>query len=100
MELESITNIIFTAKTILHQEGVNVDFYLFGSFLKRDALYSDVDILVIYHKEDDVELIRYALNDLSYKVPIDLCFMTSQEERELKFIIRTNAINIDRAVAT
>ncbi|WP_028300050.1 nucleotidyltransferase domain-containing protein [Oceanospirillum beijerinckii] len=100
MELENIAGIIFTAKATLDRKGVNADFYIFGSILTKGALYSDVDILVIYHKDDDVQIIRYILNDLFYKIPVDLCFMTRQEERELKFIMRTNAINIDRAVAT
>ena len=100
MELKQVALEIFKAKSSLQLKGINVDMYLFGSILKNDSLYSDIDILSIYQRDNEVKFIREKLNDLSLKVPLDICFMTKQEEAELNFIARTQAVNIDCAVAT
>ncbi len=95
MELGLILPYLVEAKSILLSKQVKSEFFVFGSILNKNALPSDIDLLVIYQSDNDPNTIRHELKSLCIKYPIDLTFMTVSEELELSFIMRTQAINID-----
>ncbi|TMK40538.1 MAG: nucleotidyltransferase domain-containing protein [Alphaproteobacteria bacterium] len=64
--------------------------YLFGSALRPDSMWSDVDILIVCEVEKDGQLARDTLSELCALYPIDLEIMTSQEEVEFDFIRSEN----------
>ena len=58
----------------------------FGSARHSHSVWSDIDILIICEVDEDGQLARELLSDLSMLYPIDLVIMTSQEETEFDFI--------------
>jgi predicted nucleotidyltransferase len=64
--------------------------YLFGSALRAEAVWSDIDILLVCETESDGRLARTTMSDLCARYPIDLVIMTSQEEIEFDFIRSEN----------
>jgi len=60
--------------------------YLFGSAMRAEAAWSDIDLLVVCRQEVDAVAIRDALAPLCLRYPIDLIIMTRVEEAELSFI--------------
>ena len=68
--------------------------YLFGSALRPDSMWSDVDILIVCEVEKDGQLARDTLSELCALYPIDLVIMTSQEEVEFDFIRAENCQRI------
>lgn len=65
--------------------------YLFGSILQGKPCISDIDILVVYDSEDGLSELKNKFLNLGLNVPIDLIYMTSNEERYLNFVVRENA---------
>ena len=68
--------------------------YLFGSILCCSSSSSDIDILILYEKREDIALIRNHLDPLEMECPLDLLFMTPEEEAELGFIWSEGCIEI------
>jgi predicted nucleotidyltransferase len=64
--------------------------YLFGSASRAEAVWSDIDILLVCETEADGRLARTTMSDLCARYPIDLVIMTSEEEREFDFIRSEN----------
>lgn len=61
--------------------------YLFGSVLKSDIRWADIDILVVCDNKMDVQSVRPSLASVCNRAPIDLLVMSAAEERELNFVI-------------
>ena len=59
--------------------------------MKSTAWVSDIDILILYRLENDIKSIRKEFNCLLDKFPIDLIFLTHEEESELDFISHVNS---------
>lgn len=69
--------------------------YLFGSIIEKNKiLKSDIDILILYKKENEPQIIRDKLDQILISFPIHIIFLTYEEEKELNFIERVNAISI------
>ena len=60
--------------------------YLFGSVLRRNSPNRDIDVLILYENWEDVALIRKRLEARQLERPLDLLFLTFEEEAELGFI--------------
>lgn len=90
----NIIKLIQEIKVRLNSPGLNLDLYLFGSILYNEKCYSDIDVLVIYNCFSELDVIKYEFAELSKKIPIDLYCMTPEEESELEFVKRTNAVKI------
>lgn len=60
--------------------------YLFGSALRAESAWSDIDILVVCEAEEDGQLTRDTMSDLCMRYPIDLVIMAVEEEVEFDFI--------------
>jgi predicted nucleotidyltransferase len=68
--------------------------YLFGSVLRRNGHNRDIDVLVLYEKWEDVVLIRKRIEEREMERPLDLLFLTFEEEAELGFIQSEACIEI------
>ncbi|NQY78822.1 MAG: nucleotidyltransferase domain-containing protein [Candidatus Caenarcaniphilales bacterium] len=60
--------------------------YVFGSILNPTQPCSDIDLLIIYDRENSLCQIKQSLKDIEMERPLDLIFMTVEEEQELNFI--------------
>lgn len=73
----------------------NNECYLFGSIIEENKnLKSDIDILILYKKEDEPQSIIEKLDHILLSFPIHIIFLTYEEESELNFIKNVNAISI------
>ena len=64
----------------------HVEVFLFGSTRRGTAPHSDVDLLVVYHDQQEIRLVRNMLDKLDFEFPLDVIYMSAYEERELDFI--------------
>ncbi|NEP78887.1 MAG: hypothetical protein F6K39_12335 [Okeania sp. SIO3B3] len=71
-----------------------INIYLFGSILK-ETLIADIDILVVYNSVSDLVVPREALNRISLSLPLDVVYMTKEEEKQFDFIESQDAILIN-----
>lgn len=67
--------------------------YIFGSYLYTEC-WADLDVLIVYKNYDDVAKIKEAFSKKILNTPLDLNFMTEEEEKYFNFISRTNAQKI------
>lgn len=68
--------------------------YLFGSALRANSMWSDIDILVVCERDEDGQLARESLSNLCMLYPIDLIVMTFEEEAEFDFVQSENCRQI------
>ena len=73
-----------------------VQWYAFGSATHDSEVWSDFDFLVVYQHKEDVDEIRKRLSNLATHFPIDILFMTKNEENETKFIKSQRCIALER----
>lgn len=76
-------------------EILNVDcyIYLFGSYLYSEK-WADLDVLIIYKDYEDIFMIKEVFSRNLLNTPLDLNFMTEEEENFYNFITQTNAQQI------
>lgn len=72
----------------------NTRWYLFGSVLLGNSASADIDLLVIYENALEISSIRKNIGNLELQRPLDLIFMKSEEERELRFIKSERCVQI------
>lgn len=72
---------------------IHCDIYLFGSYLYSDN-WADLDVLIIYRYYEDVPTIKKVFSKNLLHTPLDLNFMTNEEEKIYNFINQTNAQKI------
>ena len=72
---------------------IDCDIYLFGSYLKSSK-WADLDFLVVYRNYEDVKKLREVFSRHFQHTPLDLNFMTQEEEGYFNFISQTNAQQI------
>ncbi|MFZ6640958.1 nucleotidyltransferase domain-containing protein [Undibacterium sp. TC4M20W] len=65
--------------------------YLFGSILTSKPQVSDVDILVVYESVNGLAELKEHFSSLGLMAPIDVIYMTTNEEIYLDFIRKQNA---------
>lgn len=85
MTLDFILADIAKSVSGLRAAGV-VQAYLFGSALRQDIAWTDIDILVVCEMGEDADFVRATLADICGNFPIDLLIMTAEEEAEFDFI--------------
>ncbi|NER02827.1 MAG: nucleotidyltransferase domain-containing protein [Okeania sp. SIO3C4] len=78
----------------LQSTSPRINIYLFGSILK-ETLIADIDILVVYNSVSDLVAPREALNRISLSLPLDVVYMTTEEEKQFDFIESQDAILIN-----
>lgn len=72
---------------------IDCSIYLFGSYLNSEN-WADLDFLVIYKHYDDIHNIKEIFFNKMFDIPLDITFMSEEEERFFNFIIETNAQQI------
>jgi len=80
----------------LLKEVANIEVYLFGSLLTKVKPSCDIDLLIIYKENHQPKTIRKILHEVMYELPLDLIFLTNEEEKELDFIriVKARKINL------
>ena len=68
--------------------------YLFGSVLTDCSSAIDVDVLVIYAREEDPTIIRQHLSQFHPMLPVHLLFLSRDEEDELDFIAKQGCLRV------
>jgi hypothetical protein len=63
-----------------------VAWYGFGSYFRRQSVFSDIDILVVCRTPAEALLIRTHTVDLCARWPLHLIIMTEDEEAETGFV--------------
>lgn len=69
---------------------IDCNIYLFGSYLYSES-WADLDVLIIYKNHEDVSMIKAVISRNLLNTPLDLNFMTNEEEIFYNFINQTNA---------
>jgi predicted nucleotidyltransferase len=67
--------------------------YIFGSYLYTEC-WADIDILIVYKNYGDVTKLKEVFSRNLPHTPLDLNFMTQEEEKYFNFINQTNAQQI------
>jgi predicted nucleotidyltransferase len=85
-----INSVISLLKTL-----PNNDCYLFGSIIDESRkLRNDIDILILYKNKSEPKIIREKLDPILTLFPLHIIFLTYEEEIELNFLQKVNAIFI------
>ena len=96
MELEEIRWEILCIGENLKSKISKVDCLIFGSILKNSRNANDIDLLIIYNDETEIQIIRKEFNSLEKFFPLHLNYFTHSEEKELNFIEEQKAEYIFR----
>ena len=91
MELEAIKEDLRIIGNRLSSKIINLDCYLFGSVLTNAKQANDIDILIIYENQEQLEIVKNDFEILSISIPLHMNYFTSLEEQELNFIWEQNA---------
>lgn len=94
MEIDYIKKELIAIGNILAQKIKKVDCYLFGSILINPVCANDIDILIIYENENQIDIIKKAFRDILTNFPVHMNYFTHEEEKELNFIRQQNAKKI------
>lgn len=82
----TVTEIAEAVAERVASEGREAQVYLFGSALRPQAVWSDIDVLIVCRQANDAAQLRTALSDLCLIYPIDLTIMSRAEETEFGFV--------------
>ncbi|MCU0351451.1 MAG: hypothetical protein MUF43_11615 [Flavobacterium sp.] len=72
----------------------NYAFYHFGSSTVTNKKCGDIDILIIYETPEYINSIRFDFKNIKTFEHFDLMFLSFDEEKELKFVEKVNAIKL------
>lgn len=72
---------------------IDCKIYIFGSYLKTSQ-WADLDILIIYINFKDISKIKKIIQKNLPHTPLDINFMSYDEEKYFDFISQTNAVKI------
>jgi hypothetical protein len=93
-------DVIETIKSVAHKieaEHTELDctWYLFGSLLHGSDIPSDLDVAIVCHTQENVQLVRSYLAELLRELPTaHLTLMCTEEEQEFGFLARAGAQQI------
>lgn len=74
----------------IRDANIQCRIYIFGSYLYSKT-WADVDFIIIYRDIKDIHKIKTIYFNLLKDYPIDLTFMSMEEEKFYNFIQQTNA---------
>jgi predicted nucleotidyltransferase len=74
--------------------GLNADWYIFGSASREDTIPADIDILCLVETYETGREISKAVNGHLLRSPIDLRILSREDEGKLDFLRRTCCICI------
>lgn len=85
MELEKIKIELSNIGQRLVLVTNNIECYLFGSILKVSKQANDIDVLILYNSEKQIQTIKKEFNEIEYIYPIHMNYFTFEENAELNF---------------
>jgi predicted nucleotidyltransferase len=94
MDLEKIITDLKGVACSLGSHVAASQWYVFGSTTRHKKLPADIDVLIVYEKDSDVQKLRLGLEALGRRFPLHVLFLRADEERELKFVAEQAAIRI------
>jgi len=94
MELEKIINNIKQIGKNISIKTNGVEGYLFGSILTKQHNANDVDVLIVYCNEEQINIIKQEFKFLESIIPLHMNYFTYNEETELNFISEVMAERI------
>ena len=86
MELEKIRNDIKQIGGNISIKTNGVECYLFGSILTKQFGANDVDVLILYNNEKQINVIKQYFNKLEIELPLHISYFTYTEEAQLNFV--------------
>jgi len=86
MKATSILRCLLRELAGVRSQALDCDFYIFGSILTKCNCISDVDILVVYRDLEKLALVKKAFSLIKAHFPLEIVFMTTNEEQEFRFI--------------
>lgn len=89
--MSDIINSLIKVARHLDEEGHILSWYIFGSYLRIEKHAKDLDVLILYRHVQSPSIVRESLNNISLCYPLDLIFMTDDEERGFDFINQQQA---------
>lgn len=89
--MSDVINSLIKVARHLDEEGHILSWYIFGSYLHTKKHSKDLDILILYRHVQSPSIVRKKLNNISLRYPLDLIFMTDDEERGFEFISQQQA---------
>jgi hypothetical protein len=94
MDLEEVKSKLKVAAQSLSADVLGAQWYVFGSVTEQANLPADVDLLVVYQEDSDVQKLRKGLERYSLILPLHVLFLREDEEEELRFVSDQHAIRI------
>ncbi|MFT7404680.1 nucleotidyltransferase domain-containing protein [Zhongshania sp.] len=70
--------------------------YLFGSIIQSNKNISDVDLLITYEDTQELQGLKKMINALEHRLPLDVIYMSIEEEEEFNFIIQQRAVKFEK----
>lgn len=89
-DLDWLIEAIRTSETCL----AGTVWYIFGSLLRNKKANADIDLLVLYDREEQVDQIRASLKARLLERPVDVLFMSFIEESELDFVRSEGCVEV------
>ena len=89
--MSDVINSLIKVARNLDEEGHVLSWYIFGSYLRIEKHAKDLDILILYEHVQSPSIVRENLNNISLYHPLDLIFMTNDEEQGFDFINQQQA---------
>ena len=74
--------------------SAQVKIYVFGSILWKSRNISDVDILIVYKLGTHLSGVKKAIDSVGRMIPLDVLYMTTEEEMELDFVAAQGATDV------
>lgn len=71
------------------------EIFIFGSLLSDRETVNDIDVLVVYASTEGLSAIKCFLNQLGLRVPLDVTYMSAEEERGFQFVKQQGAIAVE-----
>jgi hypothetical protein len=91
MEMDTIKTEIQTIGESLFSKTKTIECYVFGSILTNPKKAMDIDILIIYENQVQLEIIKQEFKLMAKKYPLHINYFTFSEEREFNFIEQQGA---------
>ncbi len=74
---------------------IQCKWFVFGSVMRGEHQWSDIDILCLVENKQSYEHVRAACDEYLLRAPIDLRILLASDEHKLRFVERTSATVID-----
>jgi hypothetical protein len=92
MKQDEILIDILQEAQLLAQDIPQAVWYGFGSYFKKQAAFSDIDVLIVCPTISDTTLVRARTEKLCLRWPLHLLVMTEHEQAETGFVVSEKCV--------